>query len=882
MSHLDSLVPLFTLVLFAARCFSITYYYKANEPEDFLIGALFPVHRPPYTRQNVTRLCGETWERPGIQRVEAALQAIDEINSRDDLLPNSTLGIQIRDSCWFSPIALEQASHYIPLSAWTGAEYQEQPYPYRRRSSEECEEEESPKNLVAVLGPLAAAGASEVNSLLSLFHIPEIGYSTTGQELGLRSRLGFYVSLVPMEQAQARAMVDLVRFFNWTYLSVVYTEGDSSSQGSLEEFAERAVRQNVCVSQWLGVPASGTAEDYLTTVKNLNRTSRARVVVCFCTSVTVQGLLAGIRAANATGDFNIVASDAWTTDAKLLAGLEAEALGTLALRVHVKPDPDFEVYYTQLNPAENTRNPWFAEFWETYFNCSLKDRPECTQNCKPRCKGNESLADSFHQDEMVSGVKSAVYMVAYALHDMLQDYCGDSAHVPGDNCTRQVHVSGDRFVEYLRNVSGVHRGDAVEMYAHACYDIVNFQVLEDGQYEFVDVAIWSDEERIFMHGEPKWSDEDEHDDEVPVSQCGKPCPRGYIKVPESNTNLCCWKCVQCGSNQYVQGEYRCGNCEEGTWPNATLNGCDPIPQKYLQWTESAVIVVMVVSALALATAACVSAVYVRYINTPLIKASSCELSFVILVGIIVSQASTFAILSKPSPTSCLMERLFPVLSVAAVHAAIFTKTNRIARILAVSERRIFQRRLRFMSTTAQLTTTGVLIMGQVVITGTMLVIQKPGTVLFYPASNRAVLLCNTTELASFLPLAYDFVLIAMCTLYAVKTRNVPENFNEAKMIGFAMYSTVVIWVAYIAVYIGNEDNRELALCLAISISSLIVLVLLFLPRVYIVLFRPEKNRRSSFLTFRQDTMEAKVSTVSGTVAHENGGADVPRSQDSVS
>ncbi|KAL1436536.1 hypothetical protein MTO96_049634 [Rhipicephalus appendiculatus] len=813
MSHLNALASLFTIVLFAARCFSVTYYYKSNEPEDFLIGALFPVHRPPYTRQNVTRLCGETWERPGIQRVEAALQAVDEINSRDDVLPNSRLGIQIRDSCWFSPIALEQASHYIPLSAWTGSEYQEQPYPYRRRSTEECEEEESSKNLVAVLGPLPAAGASEVNSLLSLFGIPEIGYSTTGQELGLRSRLGFYVSLVPMEQAQARAMVDLVGFFNWTYVSVVYTEGDSASQASMEEFAERAVRQNVCVSQWLGVPASGAAEDYLNTVQNLNRTRRARVVVCFCTSVTVRGLLAGIRDANVTGDFNIVASDAWTTDAQLLAGLEAEALGTLALRVHVKPDPDFEV---------------------------LHERPDCTHNCRRRCKGNESLADNFHQDEMVSGVKSAVFMVAYALHDMLLEHCGNSSRVqPGDNCTRQVHVSGERFVEYLRNVSGVHKGDAVEMYAHACYDIVNFQALDDGQYEFVDVAMWSDEERIFMYAEPKWGDDDEDgDDEVPVSQCGKPCSRGYIKVPESNTNLCCWKCVQCGSNQYVQSEYRCGNCEEGTWPNATLNGCDPIQQKYLQWTESAVIVVMLVSALALVTAACVSVVYARYINTPLIKASSRELSFVILVGIIVSQASTFAILAKPSPTSCLMERLFPVLSIAAVHAAIFTKTNRIARILA-------------------LTTTGVLIMGQVIITGTMLVIERPGTVLFYPASNRAVLLCDTTELASFLPLAYDFVLIAMCTVYAVKTRNVPENFNEAKMIGFAMYSTVVIWVAYIAVYIGNEDNRELALCLAISISSIIVLALLFLPRVYIVLFRPEKNRRSSFLTFRQDTMEGQ-------------------------
>ncbi|KAK8764403.1 hypothetical protein V5799_032989, partial [Amblyomma americanum] len=455
-------------LLVAVQGISTTYYYKANESEDFLVGALFPVHRPPYTRQNLTRLCGETWERAGIQRVEAALQAVDEVNARDDLLPNSTLGIQIRDSCWFAPIALEQASKYIPLSAWAGSDYQEQPYPYQVRSTEECEVEESPKNLVAVVGPQAAAGASEVNSLLSLFGIPEIGYSLTGQELGLRGSLGFYVSVVPMEQAQARAMADLVRYFNWTYVSVVYTEGDSSSQASLEEFAERSVGKNVCVSQWLGVAASGTAADYLKAVESLSRTSRARVVVCFCTSVTVQGLLTAMRTANATGDFNVVASDAWTTDAQLLAGLEAEALGTLALRVHVLPDPEFEEYYTRLTPANNTRNPWFAEFWQTWFNCSLRDRQgECTGNCRPTCTGNESLRYNFHQDEMVTGVKSAVYMIAYALHDMLRDHCPEGDPKVAENCSRIVHVSGERFVQYLRNASSTHQNEDLELYAHA-------------------------------------------------------------------------------------------------------------------------------------------------------------------------------------------------------------------------------------------------------------------------------------------------------------------------------------------------------------------------------------------------------------------------------
>jgi hypothetical protein len=37
-------------------------------------------------------------------------------------------------------------------------------------------------------------------------------------------------------------------------------------------------------------------------------------------------------------------------------------------------------------------------------------------------------------------------------------------------------------------------------------------------------------------------------------------------------------------------------------------------------------------------------------------------------------------------------------------------------------------------------------------------------------------------------------------------RNVPENFNEAKFIGFAMYCTCVIWIAFVPIYFGSESK----------------------------------------------------------------------------
>ena len=41
--------------------------------------------------------------------MEAVFLAIDEINNNSALLPGVTLGVEVRDSCWYSSIALEQS-----------------------------------------------------------------------------------------------------------------------------------------------------------------------------------------------------------------------------------------------------------------------------------------------------------------------------------------------------------------------------------------------------------------------------------------------------------------------------------------------------------------------------------------------------------------------------------------------------------------------------------------------------------------------------------------------------------------------------------------------------------------------------------------------------
>lgn len=59
-------------------------------------------------------------------------------------------------------------------------------------------------------------------------------------------------------------------------------------------------------------------------------------------------------------------------------------------------------------------------------------------------------------------------------------------------------------------------------------------------------------------------------------------------------------------------------------------------------------------------------------------------------------------------------------------------------------------------------------------------------------------------------LFYPMALIGVCTVYAVQTRKIPEAFNESKYIGFTMYTTSIIWLAFVAIYFGTVNNIKVS------------------------------------------------------------------------
>lgn len=209
--------------------------------------------------------------------------------------------------------------------------------------------------------------------------------------------------------------------------------------------------------------------------------------------------------------------------------------------------------------------------------------------------------------------------------------------------------------------------------------------------------------------------------------------------------------MPCRENEYLTDQEKCRACKLGTWPNDQLTGCRPIPVEFLKWGDTSSLVAMSVSIGGTVATLFTAVVFIKHNNTPVVKSSTRELSYAIFIGMFLCYATTFALIAKPKRYTCVMGRVLPGLGLAIIYSALVTKTNRIARILAGSKKRIITKKPRFMSSGAQVIITGFLIAILVSITVFTLVREPANRMLKYPTLERVVLTCNTKVLGKCHP-----------------------------------------------------------------------------------------------------------------------------------
>lgn len=156
------------------------------------------------TKSFTTELkCGEQLRLSGFMLAHAMLDAIDQVNSRDDILQNIILAAEIYDTCRSQTIASSHTKEFIKMTLQPDPDVQ----------------------LAGIVGASVSDVSAKVASILQVFEIPQISFKSTSVLLSDRDIYSYFLRTVPPDSFQAAAMVDICMKFNWTYVLTINSAG---------------------------------------------------------------------------------------------------------------------------------------------------------------------------------------------------------------------------------------------------------------------------------------------------------------------------------------------------------------------------------------------------------------------------------------------------------------------------------------------------------------------------------------------------------------------------------------------------------------------------------------------------------------------------------
>ncbi|XP_061166582.1 metabotropic glutamate receptor-like [Saccostrea echinata] len=123
------------------------------------------------------------------------------------------------------------------------------------------------------------------------------------------------------------------------------------------------------------------------------------------------------------------------------------------------------------------------------------------------------------------------------------------------------------------------------------------------------------------------------------------------------------------------------------------------------------------------------------------------------------------------------------------------------------------------------------------------------------------------------------MLMIACLILAIKTRKLPEGMNDSREIMYCSFTSFIIWLAFVPLYAFSTTiaARVISLCVSLFIHATAFLSCLFLTKIYIVVFRPEKNNKDRVMRSTAASPSKTPNTYSGN--HQNNGLQSTRKEE---
>ncbi|KAM4609904.1 taste receptor type 1 member 1-like [Polymixia lowei] len=793
---------------------------------DFSVAGYFPLHYRESSRSGVPVLgaCNEGKpNRHGYHLMQAMRFAVEEINNstgRQRLLPGVKLGYQIYDVCTVQAgilatlELLEQLGNTDPNSNLG-------------------------QRAMAVIGPDSSSKSFTPAALLGAYLVPLISYEATNEMLSNKIHYPSFFRTVPSDDNQVIAIIQLLVRFQWTWVALLASDNAYGRQG-MQGVAELAPHYGICVAYNGIIPklTANTAQTMRNIVGNILRTE-VNTIVVFSSKTKLRGFFPFVIEQNVTGKVWIGSED-WSA-ATVLSGIPGihtigTVLGAFLNHAAISGYEEFERRSADVAKQHSDT--------QEFLNGTTNLGAECLKNADIYSLARNNFPLETYDISSSFNVYKAVYAVAHALHHTLGCDSGE--------CLKK-SVQPWQLVPWLKQVRFSVGNSPVYFDENGNppteYDIVtwvwrgtDWSLRLVGSFTMDPTTLKVDATQIEWPGTGTSRS-------VPPSICSPECPAGHRRL-QIGRHTCCFDCLPCPAATFVNktGSTRCQPCLPEEWAPPLSEQCLNRTVLFLAWDNPLSVALLFLLALTLLMTTGSALVFLLNLDTPVAKSAGGRTCLLMLAALTAATASALCHFGQPSHLACILKQPLFIFSFSVCLACVTVRALQIVCIFKLASKlpRAYDTwaKNRGPEFTILLMSAAILFISVVRVAVNP---PHPSKDLdFYQDS--IVLECSSTlSPGAMFELAYVSLLTVLCFYLCYMGKDLPANYSEAKCVTFSIMVYMISWISFFTLYFISRGPFTMAAhVFAILLSVLGMLAGYFLPKVYIMVLKPQMNTTAHF------------------------------------